>query len=87
MDYTFLTYCPKCGEEFSVFWVMDLSRVGLECVAQISCAACGQTFWQRKGDLLYDCPCCGKHGIFVSLIQTDLPWEGLSKERENVRPD
>jgi transcription elongation factor Elf1 len=106
VDYTFLTWCPKCGEEFSVFWVMDPSRVGLESVARISCAVCGQRFWQRKADLdplnargqhyltgrpvrsvelIYDCPSCGKPGIFVSLIHTDLPWEELSKENENVQ--
>ena len=104
MDYTFLTWCPTCGKEFSVFWVMDPIRVGLESVARISCAVCGQRFWQRKGDLhslkargehyrtgrpvrsvelVYDCASCGKHGIFVSVVHTDLSWEELSKE--NIR--
>ena len=106
MDYKFLTSCPKCLREFVVFWVADPIRVGLDSVASIACPLCGQTFWQRKGDLcplnargkhllsgrpvrsvelIYDCPCCGKHGIFTSLVHTDLSWEGLSKEKESVR--
>ena len=106
MDYKFLTCCPKCDNEFAVFWVVDPIRVGLDTVANIGCPYCGQTFWQRKGDLLafnargkhllsgrpvrsveliYDCPYCGKHGISISLVHTDLSWEGLSKEKENVR--
>ena len=51
MNYKFLTLCPKCGEEFSVFWVMDPNRVGLDSVARITCAVCGARFGQRKGDL------------------------------------
>ena len=106
MDYKFLTSCPKCFKEFVVFWVADPIRVVLDSVASIGCPLCGETFWQRKGDLcplnargnhllsgrpvrsvelIYDCPCCGKHGIFTSLVHTDLSWEGLSKEKESVR--
>lgn len=105
MDYTFLTWCPKCGKEFSVFWVMDTSRVGLESVARISCAVCGQRFYQKRGDLrplkargqqyrvgrpvrsvelVYDCAGCGKHGIFVSVVHTDLSWDEMSKENIQV---
>jgi hypothetical protein len=106
VNYKFLTCCPKCDNEFAVFWVVDPIRVGLDSVARIGCPYCGQTFLQRKGDLrpldtrgqhllsgrpvrsvelIYDCPCCGRHGIFISRVHTDLSWEGLFKEKENVR--
>ena len=56
MDYKFLTCCPKCCKEFVVFWVVDPIRVGSDTVANIGCPLCGQTFWQRKGDLLLSMP-------------------------------
>lgn len=36
----------------------------------------------RTVELAYDCPYCGKKGIFESLMHTDLPWEDLSKEAD-----
>jgi hypothetical protein len=101
MDYEFVTTCPKCGTDFTIFWVMDKIRVGPESVAKIACPACGGRFYQKVSDLipfkaqgkglptgrpvrtvelLYDCPCCGMHGISMALVHTDLSWEDLYNE-------
>jgi DNA-directed RNA polymerase subunit RPC12/RpoP len=35
----------------------------------------------RSVEVDYDCPFCGKRGILISLLHTDLSWHELSKEQ------
>jgi hypothetical protein len=69
--------CPACGERFHQK-VSDL----------ISFKGRGQTFLigrpVRTVELIYDCPSCGMRGISMSLVHTDLSWEDLAKETNEI---
>jgi hypothetical protein len=39
----------------------------------------------RSVQIGYDCPCCGNRGVVISLLHTDLCWDELSKEKEDVQ--
>jgi len=69
--------CPTCGGRFYQK-VSDL----------IPFKAGGQAFLigrpVRTVELVYDCPSCGMRGISMSLIHTDLSWEDLAKETDEI---
>jgi transcription elongation factor Elf1 len=52
VDYEFVTNCPRCGKEFTMFWVMNRVQVGPGTVAKITCPACARRFDQRAADLI-----------------------------------
>jgi DNA-directed RNA polymerase subunit RPC12/RpoP len=69
--------CPLCRKRFSQHAV-DLLPVA----SQIQDFVVGRPV--RSVEMDYDCPNCGKLGILVATLHTDLSWDELSKE-EGVR--
>jgi DNA-directed RNA polymerase subunit RPC12/RpoP len=65
--------CPLCGTRFSQD-AKELLQIG----SQMQKLAFGRPV--RSVEVDYDCPCCGKRGILISLLHTDLSWDELSKE-------
>jgi DNA-directed RNA polymerase subunit RPC12/RpoP len=65
--------CPLCGKRFQQD-AKDLPPIG----SQIQDLMVGHPV--RSVEIDYDCPYCGKRGILVSLLHTDLSRDELSKE-------
>ena len=65
--------CPLCRKSFHQH-AGDLLPIG----SQIQNLVVGRPV--RSVEVDYDCPYCGKRGIVVSLLHTDLSWDELSKD-------
>jgi predicted RNA-binding Zn-ribbon protein involved in translation (DUF1610 family) len=65
--------CPLCGKRFYQN-AKDLVPIG----PQIQPLKVGRPV--RSVEVDYDCPNCGRRGILISLLHTDLSWDELSKE-------
>jgi len=65
--------CPLCGKRFYQH-AKDLLPIGF----QMQNLKVGRAV--RSVEVDYDCPCCSKRRILISLLHTDLSWDELSKE-------
>ena len=70
--------CPLCGTRFFQD-AKDLREVR----SQMQFLVVGRPV--RNVEVDYDCPCCSKRGILVSLLHTDLSWDELSLSGEHVQ--
>jgi DNA-directed RNA polymerase subunit RPC12/RpoP len=68
--------CPLCRRRFD----QDAKDL-LPFESQTQNLVFGRPVWSVE--IEYDCPCCGKPRILVSLLHTELSWDELS--RENVQ--
>ena len=64
--------CPLCGTRFY------RDAKDLEIGSQKQKLPFGRPV--RSVEVDYDCPSCGRRGILISLLHTDLSWDELSKE-------
>jgi DNA-directed RNA polymerase subunit RPC12/RpoP len=65
--------CPLCGTRF----YQDANDL-MQIASQQQKLPLGRPV--RGVEVDYDCPCCGRRGISVSLLHTDLSWNELYKE-------
>jgi DNA-directed RNA polymerase subunit RPC12/RpoP len=69
--------CPVCGMRF-----YQSARGLLPYETRANDLFAGRPV--RTVEIAYDCPHCGNSAVFVSLVHTDLPWEDLSREANQV---
>ena len=70
--------CPLCGIRFYQD-AKNLRHIGSEIQFLVVARPV------RNVEVDYDCPSCGKTGILVSLLHTDLSWDELSLSNEHVQ--
>jgi len=65
--------CPLCETRFYRD-AKDIREIGSQKQKLTFCRPV------RSVEVDYDCPSCGRRGILISLLHTDLSWDELSKE-------
>ena len=65
--------CPACGETFYQKFSDHTPFKVRERDILTGCPV-------RTVELIHDCPFCGKRGISMAIIQTNLSWKGMVKE-------